>query len=506
MNNIKYATKGIINGLLNTIINIILPFISRTIIIYKLGTEYVGLGSLFTSILQVLSLTELGMGAAISYSLYQPLVEGDKDKTTAVLKFYKNIYLIIGIIIFVISVLLFPFLGYLISGDIPNDININILYLIYVLNSVESYFVLGYKKILLSANKRYDIEVKINSITTVSQYALQIILLLMFNNYYIYVIIIPVMTLMNNLYSYIKVKQLYPDYIPQGKLNCQEIKNIIKLTIGCFFSKIGSTIYLTVDNIVISAFLGLKVLGIYNNYYYILGALISVFAIVHNTLRPIIGQNLVNSNSKSNWDNFVTFNSIYMILVIFCCSCCCSLYQDFELLWCGEENVLPFSIVILLVVYFYTGRIYNPLCLYQEAAGLMWKGKFIPLLSATVNLTINICLVKTFGLFGIIISSIISSVVIAMPGYIYILFGLLFEKKYMKKYLMQLFDETIQMIIVCSITYLVSYSIHSTNWLLFALKLGIVIIVSLIVILLCNIKNKRLRIVLNNIKERIAFK
>ena len=186
MNNIKYATKGIINGLLNTIINIILPFISRTIIIYKLGTEYVGLGSLFTSILQVLSLTELGMGAAISYSLYQPLVEGDKDKTTAVLKFYKNIYLIIGIIIFVISVLLFPFLGYLISGDIPNDININILYLIYVLNSVESYFVLGYKKILLSANKRYDIEVKINSITTVSQYALQIILLLMFNNYYIY--------------------------------------------------------------------------------------------------------------------------------------------------------------------------------------------------------------------------------------------------------------------------------------------------------------------------------
>ena len=136
----------------------------------------------------------------------------------------------------------------------------------------------------------------------------------------------------------------------------------------------------------------------------------------------------------------------------------------------------------------------------------MWKGKFIPLLSATVNLTINICLVKTFGLFGIIISSIISSVVIAMPGYIYILFGLLFEKKYMKKYLMQLFDETIQMIIVCSITYLVSYSIHSTNWLLFALKLGIVIIVSLIVILLCNIKNKRLRIVLNNIKERIAFK
>lgn len=505
MSDIKYAKNGIVFGLLNNIINIILPFVSRTIIIYKLGTDYVGLGSLFTSILQVLSLSELGIGAAISYILYEPILKKDVNKINAILRFYKIIYLTIGVSILILSVCLLPFLKYLITGDIPNGINIISLYLIYVLNTVESYFFGGYKKVLLSSNKRYDIEVKINSMAIILQYIIQIILLILFSNYYLYVTIFPIITLVNNGVSYLIVKKLWPHYRCKGNLKREEIREIMKITFGSFFSKIGSTVYLTADNIVISAFLGLYILGIYNNYYYILSALISIFAVINNTLRPIIGQSIIKESSAKIWGKFNILNSAYMGLIIFCGSCCLSLFQDFELLWCGKDNMLSFPLVILLVVYFFTGRNYCVLLLYQEAAGLMWKGKFVPLLSAVFNLIINIILVRFIGLYGILLSSILSSVFISFPGYMYIIFGSLFDKRNKYKYIGNSVVDGLKMLIVSGLTYVFSYNLMVVSWVGFIFKMVFVCFMSVLLIFIVNIKNRYfkqgIKIALNMLKK-----
>lgn len=490
MSRIKNVSNGITKGLINNALTIILPFISRTIIIQQLGTEYVGLGGLFTSILQVLSLSELGFGTAIGYMLYKPIAEKDTDSINAILNFYKKVYRVIGIVILAVSVVLIPFLDNLIAGDIPNGINIYVLYFIYVFNTVISYFLFAYKKILLSAHQRYDTEVSIASFCILMQYTFQIILLVLFKNYYVYVLVIPVMTLINNIVSVIIVNKNYPEYYCKGELDSRDIKGILKNTGGAFFAKIGSTVFLSVDDIVISAVLGLTILGIYKNYYYVISCMIAIFAVVHNSIRPVIGNILVTETKELIWNTFRKINYIYMIFVIICASCCFSLLQDFEFVWCGSENMLKFDIVFLLVVCFFAGRLSSILNVYQEAAGILWQGKFIPLISAIVNLTINIILVNIIGLSGVVISSIVSALFVNFPGYTYIIFKHLFNEKKQKNFFLR--DTAvliIQQIIILSICTFTINRYCCNSWLELFVKAIITLCIVLVSIFLLNIKN-----------------
>lgn len=503
MSKIKNATNGVFAGIINNMLGIVLPFISRTILINQLGIEYVGLGSLFTSVLQVLSLSELGFGAAVSYSLYKPISEKNTAKVNAILNLYRRIYIIIGFIILLLAVTLFPFLGHLVAGNVPSGISINVLYFIYVTNTVISYFFFAYKKILLSANQRYDIEVSIASAVLIIQYILQIILLLLFKNYYIYVLVIPFMTFVGNIVAYIIVNKKFYGYKCEGTLSKTEITDIAKLTIGSFFSKVGSTVYLSVDNIVISGFLGLTVLGVYNNYYYVISSLIALFAVIHNTLRPILGNAIVTSEKTKIWKEFNLINTGYMFLVIICCSCCLSLFQDFELVWGGGQNILSIDIVVLLVIYFYIGRFVCPLTLYQEAAGLMWQAKFIPLVAAIVNLMVNIILVRIIGLPGILISSIVSSVCISFPGYFKVIFKCLFNSEKKWVYIRSMTVFTIQCIIVCVCCYLLTYRFEVYTWVSLVIKGIITLLLNIFLILVFNHKNQTISLCSQWVKRKL---
>ena len=164
---IKNTRRNAIWGIVNKFITILLPFITRTVLIYVLGVEYVGINGLFSSILQVLSLAELGFSSAIVYSMYKPLAENDNDVVCALLQFYKKIYRCIGSIVLIIGVALIPFLKYLISGSCPSDVNIYVVYIIYLLNTSCSYFLFAYKKSLLSAVQRQDIISKVAMINKI---------------------------------------------------------------------------------------------------------------------------------------------------------------------------------------------------------------------------------------------------------------------------------------------------------------------------------------------------
>ena len=142
----KNAKRNIIYGTINRLTSLIFPFIIRTVMIYYMGVEYVGLGGLFSSILSFLSLAELGIGTALVYSMYKPIATDDVDSICALLKLYRKLYFIIGCIIFSVGLALAPFLRFIISQDVPDDVNIYILYLIYLLNTVISYWFFGYKQ------------------------------------------------------------------------------------------------------------------------------------------------------------------------------------------------------------------------------------------------------------------------------------------------------------------------------------------------------------------------
>ena len=153
----KNAVRNIFFGAVFKIITLLGPFIIRTMILWIMGSEYIGLNSLFTSILSFLSLAELGVGSALVYSMYKPIAEDDQDMICALLNLYRKMYRIIGMIILGVGLLLLPFLNKLVKGEAPADVNLYILYLIYLFNTVISYVMFAYKQSLLTAFQRSDI-------------------------------------------------------------------------------------------------------------------------------------------------------------------------------------------------------------------------------------------------------------------------------------------------------------------------------------------------------------
>ncbi|HHE3273822.1 TPA: transporter, partial [Streptococcus pneumoniae] len=193
-NRLVNTRRNIVWGTLNKLIAIALPFLVRTTLIYQLGIQYVGISGLFASILQVLSLADLGFANAIVYSMYKPLAHGDNDTVGALLGFYKKIYRVVGVVILIAGLLIVPFINYLVKGSYPADINIQLIYLIYLANTVVSYFLFAYKRSLLLASQRKDIFDNIDSVARIILSGLQILLLFLFPDFYVFALVIPCMT------------------------------------------------------------------------------------------------------------------------------------------------------------------------------------------------------------------------------------------------------------------------------------------------------------------------
>jgi Membrane protein involved in the export of O-antigen and teichoic acid len=455
-NRTKNATRNIFWGMANNLISIILPFILRTIMIYVIGVQYVGLGSLFSSILSILNLAELGFGSALVFSMYKPIAEGDKKTICAILNFYKKCYQIIGCIVLIIGLVSMPFLEYFIKGDYPPNINLYILYAIYLFNTVISYFIFAYKKSLLTAHQRNDINSNINSVLLILQYIIQIVLLLVFKNFYLYIIVLPIMTIANNLISASIINRLFPEYVCKGKLDYDLYKSIIKKVSGIIFAKIGGTILNSVDNIVISAFLGLNILAIYSNYYYIIISLFGILAVISNAIKPVIGNCIATESVERNYKNFNKLNFMYIWIVSWWSICLLCLYQPFMVLWVGEDLMLSMIEVVLFVVFFFIQKWCDMLWIYQEGAGIWWEGKFVPLIAAIINLIINIVLVQKIGLSGVLISTIISVALVYLPGYAYILFKYYFTiEKGLYNFILRQMIYLLTTIVIGIITYMI---------------------------------------------------
>ena len=503
----RNASKGIAWGFLYRLFSIVLPFVTRTIMIYYLGIEYTGLGSLFTSILQVLSLAELGIGHALVFGMYKPVAEENYLKVNAYLNFCKKCYKVIGGVILVVGLLLLPFLPKLVSGNVPVDVNLYVLYLIYLFNTVISYFLYAYKTCVLTATQHTDI---INQIQLVCLFGSQLfsaIFLLLFKNYYLYSICIPASTVANNLLVNRIVVSKFPEIQSEGQLEHDEIADIKEIVFGMVFQKIGSVVLSSVDSIVISAFLGLTILGKYNNYYYIITALFGFMNVIVTSLVPSVGNSIQTQNIETNYKLFRTFSFIYAWITIWCSACLLSLYQPFMKLWVGESNMLDFRIVVLLVIYFIVWKLVDPAYIFRDAAGSWKEYKCIPLIAAAVNLVSNIILVQYIGLQGIVISTIVAFGLIYIPFFSYPLFKTVFKTK--SKYYTYIFDQVKYLLIAALVDtatfYVCKYILGETVTGL-VLKAGICIIVPNVILFLAFFKTKDYQETMHFLQEKIRHK
>lgn len=498
-----HIARNTLSGLAYRVTCIVLPFIVRTILIKKLGDEYAGLNSLFSAILQVLSLSELGFATAVCYAMYKPVAEGDNPKICALLNLIKKVYRVVGVVILIIGLCLMPFLPHLISGSYPADINLYVLYLIYLFNTVVSYFLFAYTGTLLNAHQRTDIENIINLVANVVMYGLQIAILLVFPNYYVYIIILPLCTIAINLLKYWRVRRLFPEYHAAGKVDKAEQKTIY-INIGALIGhKLSGIVVQPISNIVISAILGLTLLTIYSNYYYIISALLVIVNVVYAALTPTIGNSLVTEGIEKNYRDFkaLTFANVWFIGWMSICLVC--LFQPFMLLWLGADYLLPISSVVLFGLYFYLWRFKDILSTYKDAAG-MWKADALkPYVVTIATGVLNVLLVKWLGINGSIIAGIVGVFVISMPWEVQVFYRRYFCKNAAWYYLRMLIYSVV-VLAVGVLTYFVCALLPNTGFWYFVAKLGICAVLPNIAFLLCGFMTPECRFIFRKIFRRQA--
>jgi len=456
----KNATRNIVFGIILKVYQIAVPFVMRTAMIYFMGVQYLGLNSLFTSVLQVLNLAELGVGSAMVYSMYKPIAEDDNTTICALMNLYRTYYRAIGMIIAVVGAALTPFIPKLISGDVPSGINIYILYLLNLGATVLSYWLFAYKNSILQAHQRTDVVSKVTLFTNSIQYALQLFALWAFRNYYLFVIVALVIQALTNVVTAIAADRIYPQFKPRGSVSSQDKKAINARIRDLFTSKIGSIIYDSADTIVISTFLGLTILAVYQNYFYILNAITGLIAVVFSACTAGIGNSIVVETKEKNFSDLSKFTFIICWIAGFCSVCLLCLYQPFMELWVGKDLMLSFSAVICFVVYFFVRQLNALFNMYKDASGMWHEDRLRPLAAALTNLVLNLILVQFIGIYGILISTVVAIICVGMPWLLHNLFTVIFERKFLPDYLKSLLYYCVIVFISCILTYYICSKIN----------------------------------------------
>ena len=487
---INNATRNIIFGFILNIYQIFIPFIIRTLMIYLLGMEYLGLNGLFASVLSVLNLAELGIGMAMVYGMYKPIATNDKTTLCALLKLYKVYYRFIGSAIGIVGLCLMPFIKYLIKGSVPADINIYVLYLMHLTATVLSYWVFAYKRSLLQAYQRTDLIDKTNIIVTTVQYLFQLIVVIITRSYYIYVLLMLGGQVFKNLATAYVASKKYPDIHPEGDIDEMEKARINQRIRDIFAAKLGGIIYGSADSIVISMFLGLKDLAVYDNYMYILNSIAGFISVVFTSVTASVGNSLVLETKEKNHQDFQTFNFIVFWICGFCSACFICIYEPFMHVWAGEENSMGMLYVVFLVLYFYFTQYNDLLHMYKSASGIWSEDKFRPLITSIINLVLDIILVRHFGLLGIIFATWISMAVVGIPWLVTNIFHHVFIGFSLSDYVKKMLLYVLSTILACLVSYGICLLFRVSDFVMIVIAVFVCIIVPNLIFFVCFRKSK----------------
>lgn len=422
-------------GIVEQVVSGLMAFIYRTVFIYVLSTEYLGISGLFTNIIQIFSLTDLGIGSVITYRLYQPIKDNNIEKVSSLLKFYKFFYKVLAIIIFAIGTSGIPLLPYIIrdAQDLPADININVIYLLYVIQSAASYMLVS-NQILLDADQKGYVRQIIQLFGNVLRYVIQIIVLITTKNFTFVLMLNIFLGIFINAYINLYIKRKYKIvFVKSSRLKVEEIKNIFKDTLAMMCHKVGTIVVTSTDNIIMSMFIGTKSVGIYSNYYMI----IQIIQNVMNTLLGSFTASIGNYNvSASKEDNYELYKKLKFANYWICSFCTVSLYlllnPFIKNIW-GEELLFSKEIVFILCVNFFvfTSRIVNGS--FGNAVGLFIYDKLRPVFETIINLFVSVFLIKKIGISGIFLGTIISAMLTAWWREPYLLYKKIFDKS-LKEY------------------------------------------------------------------------
>lgn len=445
--------KAIYNSLaafISNIINIVISFISRSFFIKLLGIEYLGINGLFSNVISMLSIAELGIGSAIIFNLYKPIANDNKREISALMNFYKKAYSYISIIVLAIGLILVPFLP-LIVGETTININLTITYLIFLVEILVSYF-LSYKRSLLFATQNNYIVNTIHIGYIIVLNSIQILFLYLTKNYYIHILLRVLMQLIENIIINTIINRKYP-YLREyrkEKISKNVEKDIFKKVKALFLHKIGGFLVLGTDNIIISAFINIKTVGLYANYTLIINNLNNLFKQFILAVTPSVGNLLVNNNKESSYSIFNKIRFLNTYISIFVGCMLIGLLNPFITIWLGKEYLFSISVIIVLVINYYLLSNRNTYNVFKDAAGIFFEDRFVPLIESLLNIIFSIILVKKIGLIGVFIGTFISSLALWCYSYPKYVYKKIFDRSY-KNYIKETLGYFILYIVILMI-------------------------------------------------------
>ena len=462
MSRVKNSLKNSLFSLMGNVVSYVIAFVAQAMFIRILGTEYLGLNGLFTNLLSMLSIFELGIGNAIVFNLYRPIAENDENKIKSLMRFYKKTYNIIALVILIAGILLLPFLRFIVTTSI-DEINIYAVYILFLISTVSSY-IMTYKRNLIIANqKNYIINIIHMGYLAILNLS-QLLIIYFSKNYYAYLIAKICCQLLENIIINIKANKDYKylDTKHANKLDKETEKDIFSRVKALFFHKIGGIIINGTDNIIISMFLGLTQVGLYTNYYTITAALTSLFGQIISSATASVGNLLISNNKTKFYEVFDKIRFLNSWISIFSAISFLVIVQPFIKIWVGEEYLLGIGTVVVITFNYFQKMQRNSYSTFKDSAGIWREDKFVPLIESMLNIVFSIICLNFFGLAGVFMGTIISGLVLWCYSYPKFVYKKLFNRSY-KNYMLETIRYIVLFIFIAIPTYFISEVLTVNN-------------------------------------------
>lgn len=476
------SIKNIISGVFSQVFLAFISLFTARVIKYDLGFEYLGLNGTLSNVVGLLSLAELGIGSAIGFALYKPLAHDDKEKVIALMQFYRKAYRIIALVITGVSVALLPLLPFIVK----TSLSLSYVYLVYglfVLNTVLSYL-LSYKQCLLTSDQKNYIRTFYSTIATFAVKILQLLAIVLFDSYIVYLVSSIVVTLALNIALALKVDSLYPYINDKSKKNVdEETKNMLKSKIkAMFFHSIGNKCVNGTDSIIVSSFLGVVQVGIYTSYYSIILILNGIITTAFGNLSASVGNFVVEKSSDELYLLFKKLLVIENTIALFVCACFFTLITPFVECWLGQDALLSMNTVSLFTFNMFLQIKRCSIGTVTAASGLFEFNQYAPIIESIVNLVVSIVCVQFLGINGVILGTIVSCLCVPFwiaPVYVY---KNVFKKNFLLFFLDTFITLFVTCLLICGISFVQSKVSVPEGWGGVIIRFCISIFISLVII------------------------
>jgi len=406
LNQNKLLIRNAASGTVMQIAKLFLNFVVRTIFIHTLGNQALGLNGLFTNILSLLSLTELGFGAAVVTHMYKPIAEQNHTRIRVLMGVYRTIYLGVGAMVAILGLMLVPFIP-TITRTYTGSLNVEFIFFLYVANIVFSY-TLGYRTSMLTADQRGYVVNITTLLGFLMQSFMQVIVLFVFRSFYLYLVVAILATVFQNLYLSYRVKKDYPYLRGQKKrASIDDLRSVMDYAKPLLVYQVSGVVNNSTDSIVISQFLSVAMTGLYSNYMMIVSALLSLMTAMVSAITSTIG-NLAAARPHDLYQAFKRIFSVISSVSIFVGFCLGGLLNPFIVIWLGDASSLNWLVSGSFAINLFVTLIGLPLMVFREATGSFVYRRYIPIISVVINLVVSVILVNFLGVGGVIIGTLTS--------------------------------------------------------------------------------------------------